>query len=209
VFCPKCGKELPEDAQFCLSCGQALTSDAVDRTSAKQARTSYWPLWVLLPILTVVMVWWSINQRGARRTNDPLSEKTITSSAPATGPTPTAAEMFHLRSECAQLGQKILNSSLVGVALTQDEVSHYDAKTNRCFVELTVHTADLSKPAEYYAAYLFDGQTGEMLASARMENNKKSGVIFGVPPPDGHDPDAFWNQATGFINGKMEDDRTN
>jgi hypothetical protein len=137
------------------------------------------------------------------------SERTITSPAPSTTPTPTATEVFHLRSECAQLGQKILHDSIVGVALTKDQVSHYDAKTNRCYVEVTVQTADLTKSMEYYAIYLYDGQTGEMLATARMEKGKKTGVVFGVSPPDGHDPDGFWNQATDFINRKMEDDRKN
>lgn len=140
------------------------------------------------------------------------SEGTITTPSPTTTPPPTATEVFHLRSECAQLGQKILEGNVIGIKLTQDEVSHYDPKTNRCYVQLTVMTADLSRPATYYATTLYDGQTGEMLAWARMQNNKKSGMVFGVPPPDGHDPDVpdpFWNQATDFINGKIEDDRKN
>jgi hypothetical protein len=28
VFCPKCGLELPDSAQFCMKCGYALTGDA-------------------------------------------------------------------------------------------------------------------------------------------------------------------------------------
>jgi hypothetical protein len=27
MFCPKCGKELPDDANFCMKCGRALHSD--------------------------------------------------------------------------------------------------------------------------------------------------------------------------------------
>jgi len=28
MFCPKCGKELPDDSQFCLKCGHAITATA-------------------------------------------------------------------------------------------------------------------------------------------------------------------------------------
>ena len=137
------------------------------------------------------------------------SEKTSTIPAPTFSPAPTATEIFHLRSECSHLGEKILGGNIVGTALTQDQVSHYDPQTNRCYVQLTVQTADLSKLGEYFATYLYDGQTGEMLAWARMEHGKKSGMVFDGSAPDGQDPDRFWNHATDFINGKMEDKRKN
>src|SRR3990172_1063562 len=60
---------------------------------------------------------------------------------------PTATEVFRLRSECAKLGEKILENNTVGSAVTQSQVSHYDPQTNRCYVELTVQTADLGTPA--------------------------------------------------------------
>ena len=90
----------------------------------------------------------------------------------------SASEVFHLRSECADLGVKILNGNLVGIAVTQSQVSHYDPKSNRCYVELTVQSANLKAPTEYYATYLYDGQTGEMLAFAKMEKGAKSGLAF-------------------------------
>lgn len=119
---------------------------------------------------------------------------------------PTATEVFHLRSECAALGEKILNKNVIGVALTQDQVSHYDPKTNRCYVQLTVQAADLS--GDHFSTYLYDGQTGEMLATASSAKGKKTGIVYGVSPPDGSDPDRFWNQADDYINEKMKDDRT-
>lgn len=61
---------------------------------------------------------------------------------------PTAAEVFNLRSKCAELGQKILDGNLTGPALTQSQVSHYDPETNRCYVRLDVDTADLTVPPE-------------------------------------------------------------
>lgn len=95
----------------------------------------------------------------------------------------------------------------MGIALTQDVVSHYDPETNRCYVQLTVTTADLSKPQDYFGTYLYDGQTGEMLAWARNEHEKKSGMVFDGSLPEGQDPDRFWNHATDFMNTKMSDDR--
>jgi hypothetical protein len=58
---------------------------------------------------------------------------------------PTATEIFNLRSKCAEFGEKIMNENIIGIALAQEQVSHYDPKSNRCYVELTVHTADMTK----------------------------------------------------------------
>lgn len=203
MFCPKCGTELPDGSQFCLKCGHALNGP----TPPQPAKTSRRVLWVVLPLLLVMLVWWSI--KSYNPTQGSSAEQPITAHAPAISPTATATEIFNLRSECARLGQKILHGNIVGVALTQDQVSHYDPQTNRCYVQLTVQTADLSKPGDYFSTTLYDGQTGEILAFARTEHGKKSGMVFDGSLPDGQDPDRFWNHATDFINGKMEDDRKN
>jgi len=91
---------------------------------------------------------------------------------------PSATEVFHLRSECVALGQKILDGNVVGSALSHSQVSHYDPRTNRCYVELTIQTADTTKPLDYLNRVLYDGQTGEMLAVARLEKGKKWGMVF-------------------------------
>jgi hypothetical protein len=52
---------------------------------------------------------------------------------------PTATEVFQLRSLCVKLGEQLLDETPVGSALTEDQVSHYDPKSNRCYVELTVN----------------------------------------------------------------------
>jgi predicted nucleic acid-binding Zn ribbon protein len=49
VFCPKCGKELPNDSQFCLGCGDSLYQPPKKKTK--------WALWALLPILLIVLFW--------------------------------------------------------------------------------------------------------------------------------------------------------
>ncbi|MCE5308528.1 MAG: hypothetical protein LLG20_12895 [Acidobacteriales bacterium] len=93
---------------------------------------------------------------------------------------PTATESFGLRSRCAELGQKIVDENVIGIALTQGQVSHYDPTSNRCYVRLDVTTADLSTPQDkfYSAAYLYDGQTKEMLATFSNKQGQKSASIF-------------------------------
>lgn len=97
---------------------------------------------------------------------------------------PTATEVFHLRSECATLGEKILNRNFVGAALFQSQISHYNPETNRCYVELIIQTADttvdISAPQYYLHSVLHDGQTSETLASALIQHGKKSGSAPGV-----------------------------
>ena len=39
---------------------------------------------------------------------------------------PSATEIFNLRSQCAELGEKIMDGNIIGVALGQEQVSHYD-----------------------------------------------------------------------------------
>lgn len=135
-------------------------------------------------------------------------------SAPADDPSfhaPTATEVFNLRSKCAELGQKVMDNNVVGIALTQDQVSHYDPKTNRCYVELTVQTADLSKAGDYFQQYFFDGQTGEMLASIRNDQRGKWGMVYDnqhkSPIPVPYDASVLYEDALSYIDNKMADDR--
>ena len=93
---------------------------------------------------------------------------------------PTATEVFHLRNECRKLADKILYENIIGKVLAQEQTSFYNPKNNRCFVELDVHTADLNLPEEksIRSTYLYDGQTGELLAFADNKYGKKSGMSF-------------------------------
>ena len=56
-----------------------------------------------------------------------------------------AAEVFRLRSACADLGQRILEDNAIGSALSKSQISNYNPRTNRCYVELIVQTADTTK----------------------------------------------------------------
>ena len=200
MFCSNCGKELPEGSHFCLHCGQAINGPASVPPKRKLGA-----LWIGLASLIVVFLCWLFYLHNTTRVSSP--GQTANTRVSSSTPKATATETFHLRSECAHLGQKILDGNIVGIALTQDVVSHYDPETNRCYVQLTVTTADLSKPQDYFGTYLYDGQTGEMLAWARNEHEKKSGMVFDGSLPEGQDPDRFWNHATDFMNTKMSDDR--
>lgn len=106
--------------------------------------------------------------------------KTPADSHPATNRLPSATELFDLRSKCAAFGEKILEENIIERVLTQEQVSRYNPETNRCYVKLSVSTADLSTPQENFVRdeYLYDGQTKELLASAYWKGNTKSAVIL-------------------------------
>jgi hypothetical protein len=122
---------------------------------------------------------------------------------------PTATEVFNLRSKCAALGDRLLEETTIGIALTKSQVSHYEPRTNRCYVELTIQTADLSKPIDqhYHHRVLYDGQTKEMLASAQIERGKKSGMVFDKQHRATTLTNAGWDDAGAYIDAMMADDR--
>lgn len=103
--------------------------------------------------------------------SEPQNVKPIVANAP------TATEVFNLRSKCAELGQKIMENNNIGIALTQDVVTHYDPVTNRCYAELDVNMADLSKFDEYNSRTLYDGQTAEMLAHIERKKGQKTAYV--------------------------------
>ena len=63
---------------------------------------------------------------------------------------PSATEVFHLRSLCAKLGEQLFEETFIGSALTKDQVSHYDPKSNRCYVELTVQKISPKDANDHY-----------------------------------------------------------
>lgn len=122
-------------------------------------------------------------------------------------PNPTATEIFDLRSKCAELGEKILKNTAIAAELKKEELSHYEPKTNRCYVRLTAWNANPGKSGEYFQQFLYDGQTGQMLAAIRRENGVKSGDIYSDPPPSAGNPDEMYLDASIFIDQMMADDR--
>jgi hypothetical protein len=159
-----------------------------------QLRRRFKNLWVAwLPIAWLGIV---VASCGPSRERDPQTSKPM---AP-----PSATEVFHLRSECEALGENIMGGNIIGRALTQSQTSHYDPATNRCYVELNVNTADLTQFSDYFSRYLYDGQTGEMLAFTTTDHGKKTSGVFALRPPSTGDP---FLDASSTIDSFMADDR--
>ena len=120
---------------------------------------------------------------------------------------PKATEVFHLRSECAKLGEKILDASFIGPALYKSQISHYNPQTNRFYVELTVQNADTTKPLLYLSRYLYDGQTGEMLAVAQIKEGEKWGIVYDQSYETRTLANGGWDDANRYIIAMMADER--
>ena len=111
-----------------------------------------------------------------------------------------------MRSKCAELGDRILKQTDIADTLKKDQVSHYEPKTNRCYVQLTVWNPNPSK-GDYFQQSLLDGQTGQVLAAIHREKGVRSGEISIDPSPLNGNPDELYVDASMFINKMMEDDR--
>jgi len=119
---------------------------------------------------------------------------------------PTATELFNLRSRCAALGNKFLDDDpLVGrSSLTKTIISHYDPRTNHCYGDEV--TQNVANPDSYFNRFLFDLQTGEMLAFARRTaKEKQNGIVVGGPL-DMRDDHGF-SAANEYIDKLMQEDR--
>ena len=128
--------------------------------------------------------------------------------AERTNQLPTATEVFNLRSKCAALGEKMLENDFVGSALTHSQVSLYNPRTNRCYVELTAQTANVNIPITYLRTALFDGQTGEMLAYFKLEKGVSSGMVYDRQHQTTKTLDADgYDDAQAYIDKLMQENR--
>ena len=116
---------------------------------------------------------------------------------------PTATEVFNLRSKCVELGQQILEGNHIGSALTQSQISNYDPRANRCYVELKVQSADPSEFA-YFNQTIYDGQTQQMLAFAKIEKAQRVGMVFDTQYQGNT---GGWDAASAYIDKMMAADR--
>ena len=152
----------------------------------KHGRTS-------IQLAALFLIWLALSSCGERTT------AASSTSIPVLEQPPTATEVFNLRSECAKLGEKLLGGNVVGLALSKYQVSHYNPKTNRCHVELTVQSADATQELKSMSRYLFDGQTGEMLAYAKLEKGVQTGMAF-------KKAGIGFEEATKYIDETMKDE---
>jgi hypothetical protein len=100
-----------------------------------------------------------------------------------------------------------MENTVAGEASKKDQVSHYEPKTNRCYVQLTIWNANLTNGEDNFEQSLVDGQTGQVLATIRREKGTKSGRIYVDPSPLNGNSDELYLDASMFIREMMEDDR--
>lgn len=121
---------------------------------------------------------------------------------------PTASEVFELRSKCAALGDKMMSENVIDPALAQEVNSHYNPSTNRCYVELDVHNADLSAPKYKLSKFLYDGQTSELLATlTTIGTERQAGMVFDPMHKSTNSANAGFDDADDYIASRMSDDR--
>jgi hypothetical protein len=87
---------------------------------------------------------------GCRKTPEPTPEPKpqeklkIQSFVP-----PTAEQAYRLQDDCTKRGEKVLRENIIGSALTEEQVSRYNATTNRCYVRLEVHAMNFDDIVKY------------------------------------------------------------
>jgi hypothetical protein len=151
---------------------------------------------------------------------------------------PTATEAFDLRIRCKVMADKkandlswhplsvadgvaggmsadavaALNKSTMPKVLGSWQTSRYDAKNNRCYIQIYSHTQRASFDSEFRQVY--DAQTDDLLAFAEIKNGTKNGMVFdkykGPPVPHcfstpGCVPGLGWDAAIAYMDEMMAD----
>ena len=106
-------------------------------------------------------------------------------------------EIFNLRTKCAELGDKILRLHPVSAPFTEEQTSHYDPNTNRCYVDLVA--TDFK---DSIAETLFDGHSREALVWIESKKGKVTRVFIDDPSENSE------GEARRIIKKLMADDRT-
>jgi hypothetical protein len=57
MFCPQCGKQIPDDSQFCSKCGRSIASLMLPAAPRRPAKPFPVGRWVLLAVLAVAVAW--------------------------------------------------------------------------------------------------------------------------------------------------------
>jgi hypothetical protein len=125
---------------------------------------------------------------------------------------PSATEVFNLRTKCARLGQELDESMPHGSNWSQEVLSNYSIKENRCYIVLDGFNESYRGER---ARYLYDGQTQELLASANLFRDKPTqsdrrdtnGVVwanhdFGTDCHEGGD--CGYTKADAYIDSKIK-----
>ena len=74
-----------------------------------------------------------------------------------------------------RIGREIFDDSFVRPNIDRDQVSHYDTKSNRCYVEIDTQTRS---PPFVFQRYLYDGQLGSCWQRRGLKETKGRGVSW-------------------------------
>jgi hypothetical protein len=122
-------------------------------------------------------------------------------------------EIFNMNGKCGELANKLDEKEGVsGRALQGDHASHYNPRTNRCYLleslwkntNFDTSGGFIPLPDDYWCEALYDAQTGQLLLSAfRLEGPASGGGMdFSV---ESHRPIPF-EEANEKINKLMHDE---
>jgi hypothetical protein len=124
---------------------------------------------------------------------------------------PTAAELFKLRSDCAQIGQTKLNRLSNGVAELRYEVAtRYDPITSHCYVEINWRRRkDDPEHRNLSGIDLYDGQSDELLAdvSVNRDGTNKVGHVWDQHHNTDHSNDLYFDAMDYIYRVMVETDR--
>ena len=93
----------------------------------------------------------------------------------------TATEIFDFRLKCQALAEKFASvvSNDLGSSASSDELSNYSERFHHCYVLVKGYAAGgVLEKSKNNLHYLYDGQTGQMLAGERTVNGKCEGHVF-------------------------------
>jgi hypothetical protein len=136
---------------------------------------------LLLALALIAVVSCTKESPSAKAAVDPPAP---TSTKPSFVP-PTAEEAYRLQDDCNRRGAIVMKNNIIGSALTQEQVSRYNPTTNRCYVRLEVRPMVLNSTNQFQNdTFLFDGQSGELLASFGVKGDGKHGAFLGFACTD-------------------------
>lgn len=116
-------------------------------------------------------------------------------------PSLSASELFHLRSDCRDLGQQVMNGHPASPGLSESFVAHYNPTDNRCYVKIENSSDDATTDNIDF----FDGQTNEELAMWHTAaNGQMTTFIFDKLR---HGQSSTVSDVMDYMSQKMEGDQ--
>src|ERR1700683_4224701 len=94
MFCPKCGKELPDDSQFCLKCGQPTTAAASVPKAKSRVTTSHILGGITIGIFLAIAIWFFMIRLSGMPGSNSSSPVSFISSPPAPVLVPATQNLF-------------------------------------------------------------------------------------------------------------------